>query len=60
VLFLYSVAYRVDLSAKVVHRTVIASDTDDARAKVRAVDPRFLATVKSPRRGRPVIELETA
>jgi hypothetical protein len=57
--FQYSVAYRIDLSNRIMHRAVVARDADDARAKVRIVDPRFIATVRSPRRGKAVIELET-
>ena len=56
-LYQYSTAYRVDLSSRVVHRTVIAHDADDARERVKAIDRRFLSTVRSPRRGRQVVEV---
>ncbi len=57
-MFQYYVAYRVDLTRRVIHRAVVAHDADDARERVRAVDPRYLATVRSPRRGKQVIEGE--
>jgi len=52
----YSVRYRVDLGRRVIHRTVVAKDADDARERIKAVDPRYIATVRSPRRGKAVIE----
>lgn len=56
-LYQYHCEYRVDpVSSRTIHRTVIARDADDARARVKVVDPRFIATVRSPRRGRAVIE----
>ncbi len=32
-------------------RVVVAENADDARRVVAAIDPAFLATVKSPKRG---------
>lgn len=56
-MYQYSVAYYAHpTSRRVVHRTVVAHDADDARERVRAIDPRFIATVKSPRRGKAVVE----
>lgn len=49
--YLYRVPYRIDLSSRVAYMTVVAATTDEARAKVKAADPRYLSTVRSPRRG---------
>lgn len=56
-MYLYSVSYRIDVTERVIHRTVVARDPDDARARIKAIDERYLATVRSPRRGRAVVEV---
>lgn len=53
--YAYSVPYRVDLTARVHHRTVIAATPDEARELVKIADPRFISTVRSPQRRAAVI-----
>ena len=48
--YLYRVAYRRDLTSRVYHRTVVAADPDEARRLVAISDPKYLATVRTPRR----------
>ena len=57
-MYQYSCAYYVDTTTRVVHRMVIARDADDARRRLRIIDPRYLATAKSPRRGKAILEVE--
>lgn len=58
--YIYRVDYVVlrspalSASTRRYHRHVVARDAEHARTIVRALDPEFYATVKSPRRGRQV------
>lgn len=52
---LYRVVYRTDLTSRRHYLTVVARDADEAREYAKMRDPRFLATVRSPRRGAEVV-----
>lgn len=57
----YRVAYRTSLlSSRVVHRTVLAANPDEARRLVAALDSKYLGTVRSPQRMAEVRPLEGA
>ena len=54
--YLYRVVFRTDLTSRRHFLTVIARDADEAREYAKLRDPRYLATIVSPRRGAEVAE----
>lgn len=57
-MYQYRITYRRDLvSSRQYHLTVIARSADEARAKARIIDPGYVSTIHSPRRGKALVEV---